>query len=138
MLMNAIGDALGGPLEFSDVRYGVKELTGMCDDAIWGKRGYTGQIEAWAMDRRLLDGFVHCRLADLLRWWLRRARPPPALLPLEQYGYNHAFGRDPDRSTHSSVSLRGNISESMIEWEQQMVRTKQTKAGTELQAAMVP
>jgi len=48
-----------------------------------------------------------------------------------RYGYNNAFGRDPERSSRSSVGLGGNISESMDEWEQEKVRTKQTKAGTQ-------
>merc|ERR1719469_1216650 len=117
MLGNAVGDALGGPLEFSDVRYGVKEITGMCDEAIWSKGGYNrfrlkpGQwTDDCSMGLCIADSLLCCGGFDALD--LRQR-----FFLWKQYGYNNAFGRDPDRSTRSSVGLGGNISESMSEWE---------------------
>lgn len=131
LLGNAVGDALGAPLEFSNVRYGVQELQGMCQEEIWTKTGYNrfslkpGQ---WTDDASMAlciadsllccDGFDALDLRQRFYLWNR-------------HGYNNAFGRDPERNGRSSVGLGGNISESMDEWERESTHTKQTKAGTQ-------
>merc|ERR1719356_60878 len=129
VLGNAIGDALGAPLEFSDVQYGVQELEGMCHDAIWEKPGYNrfglkpGQwTDDASMALCIADSLLCCNGFDALdlrqrfHLWLH-------------YGYNNAFGHDPERSHKASVGLGGNISESMDEWDNEE-RTAQTQKGS--------
>jgi len=129
VLGNAVGDALGAPLEFSHVRYGSTELTSMCQDDLWESPSYNrfnlrpGQwTDDSAMALCIADSLL-CRGAfdgiDLRqRFYL-----------WNRHGYNNAFGRDPDRSSRASVGLGGNISESMHEWEHVPERKPQTSAG---------
>jgi ADP-ribosylglycohydrolase len=113
---NAVGDALGAPLEFSPVRYGVAELKGLCHKEIWNKGGYnrfTLKPGQWTDDQSMglcivdsllvCDGFDGCDLRQRFRAWL-------------EYGYNNAFGRDKARENKASVGLGGNIGDSMDEW----------------------
>lgn len=130
MLGNAIGDALGAPLEFSPVRYGEGELEGMGHKKIWKKREYNcfelkpGQwTDDTSMALCLADSLLCCDGLDGLDlrqrfflWW--------------EHGYNNAFGRDPDKEERDSVGLGGNISDSLHEWAEVAVRTEQTTAGT--------
>lgn len=123
----AIGDALGAPLEFSDVRYGVQELKMMGQEDVWGKEGYNrfrlkpGQwTDDTSMSLCLADSLLckqgwdaydcrwrfHC-------WW--------------SYGYNNAFGNDDERPKHNSVGLGGNIGASLDEFISK--RTEYTTAG---------
>eukprot|EP01065_Artemidia_motanka_P032658 TRINITY_DN3964_c0_g1_i1.p1 TRINITY_DN3964_c0_g1~~TRINITY_DN3964_c0_g1_i1.p1 ORF type:complete len:462 (+),score=128.90 TRINITY_DN3964_c0_g1_i1:69-1388(+) len=116
VLGNVVGDALGAPLEFSSVRYGVDELRGMEDESIWRKPGYNSfslQPGQWTddasmglclMDSLLCSGrFDAMDLRQRFHAWNR-------------FGYNNAFGRDADRFGRGSVGLGGNISMSMAEW----------------------
>merc|ERR1712217_457630 len=45
------------------------------------------------------------------------------------YGYNNAFGRDPERRSRVSIGLGGNISSSILEWKNEYPRNPQTSAG---------
>lgn len=116
VLGNTVGDALGAPLEFSSVRYGSKELEGLCHDEIWAKDGYNSfslKPGQWTDDDAMAlcivdsllccDGFDPCDLRQRFNAW-------------NAHGYNNAFGRDPERRSRGSVGLGGNISMSMGEW----------------------
>lgn len=116
VLGNAVGDALGAPLEFSPVRYGVAELQGMCHDEMWKKDSYNSfhlKPGQWTDDDAMglcivdsllcCDGFDPRDLRQRFNAW-------------NSHGYNNAFGRDPARQPASSVGLGGNISMSMQEW----------------------
>lgn len=115
VLGNAIGDALGAPLEFSAVRYGSDELKGF-NSHVWRRLGYNAfgvRPGQWtddnAMGLCLADSLLVCNgfdpydLRQRFGAWIN-------------YGYNNAFGRDPGRSDRSSVGLGGNISMSITEW----------------------
>eukprot|EP00755_Sulcionema_specki_P002421 Sspe_Gene.118599::Locus_112343_Transcript_1_1_Confidence_1.000_Length_548::g.118599::m.118599 len=94
MLGNAIGDALGAPLEFSALRYGSTEVTdGLDQDTLWTKEGYNqfdlqpGQwTDDFSMASCIADSLLEhrgewnpadCRLRFYL-WWV--------------LGYCNAFG----------------------------------------------
>eukprot|EP01062_Namystynia_karyoxenos_P076498 TRINITY_DN7518_c0_g1_i1.p1 TRINITY_DN7518_c0_g1~~TRINITY_DN7518_c0_g1_i1.p1 ORF type:complete len:497 (+),score=160.57 TRINITY_DN7518_c0_g1_i1:97-1491(+) len=124
MLGNIVGDALGAPLEFSPVRYGVQELTGMDHDQMWQKADYNAfrlQPGQWTD-----DGSMALCLADSLL--CGQSEDGVDALDLRQrfhawnkFGYNNAFGRDPGRvrgGGAGSVGLGGNISMSIAEWTQ--------------------
>lgn len=118
-LFNAVGDALGAPLEFSPVRYGSKELKNMGDRGVWQRPGYNrfqlkpGQwTDDASMGLCIADSFLTNGGAlvprDLrmrfLNWW--------------QFGYNNAFGFDAERTySRASVGLGGNIGASLREFE---------------------
>lgn len=125
MLGNVVGDALGAPLEFSPVRYGVSELKGMDHEAIWNKSDYNsfglqpgqwtddGSMALCIMDSLLCcNGFNAFDIRQRFNAW-------------NKHGYNNAFGRS--SRPRSSVGLGGNISMSMTEWETN--GTAQTAAG---------
>lgn len=129
MLGNIVGDALGAPLEFSPVRYGVRELQGMDHDEIWknnscnsfnlkpGQWTDDGSMALCIMDSLLCcNGFNGLDVRQRFHAW-------------NEYGYNNAFGRDHDCSSRGrgSVGLGGNISMSMTEWKDN--GTAQTIAG---------
>lgn len=129
VLGNAVGDALGAPMEFSHVRYGTKELTGMGHRKAWEEFGYNkfrvkpGQwTDDNAMALCITDSLLCCGQLDCLdirqRFWL-----------WNRYGYNNAFGRDPTRHRRSSVGLGGNIKQSIEEWEFAMLRRGETQEG---------
>lgn len=127
MLGNIVSDALGAPLEFSPVRYGVAELTGMDHDKIWQKSGYNsfnlkpGQwTDDGSMALCIMDSLLCCNKFD--PYDLRQR-----FHGWNTHGYNNAFGRDAARSPASSVGLGGNISMSMTEWEEK--GTPATTAG---------
>jgi len=126
-LGNVIGDALGAPLEFSDVRYGSNELKGLEHKEIWVRPGYNrfglkpGQ---WTDDASMAFCLGDSLLVhqpfnprDLrlrfLNWW--------------HFGYCNAFGADSNRAHRASVGLGGNISQSFMEFQQE--GTEYTKAG---------
>lgn len=129
MLGNAIGDALGAPLEFSPVRYGSTELKSLCQDEVWRNRDYNsfglkpGQwTDDTAMALCLADSLLCCGgfdgldLRQRFHLWI-------------QHGYNNAFGRDPARDSKASIGLGGNISCSMVEWKTGEVRAPRTAEG---------
>lgn len=126
---NVVGDALGAPLEFSPVRYGVAELKGMEHESIWTKGGYNSfglKPGQWTDDASMalciMDTLLCCNgldphdLRQRFHAW-------------NSHGYNNAFGRDSEASRRSSVGLGGNISLSMNEWEEK--GTAQTTAGNQ-------
>ncbi|KAG2385792.1 hypothetical protein C9374_002941 [Naegleria lovaniensis] len=118
ILGNAIGDALGAPLEFSPVRYNVLELTGLDHAEIWQKSNYNrfglkpGQwTDDFSMALCIADSLLvkqDFNALDLrtrfVNWWY--------------LGYCNAFGFSADLSDRqrSSVGLGGNISMSMTEF----------------------
>lgn len=125
LLGNIIGDALGAPLEFSSVRYGVAELTGMDHEEIWRKSEYNSfRLEPgqWTDDGSMAlciadsllccNGFNAYDVRQRFEAWC-------------SHGYNNAFGRT--EKPRSSVGLGGNISASMGEWTRE--GTAQTSAG---------
>jgi len=135
MLGNVIGDALGAPLEFSNVRYGVCELTGLDHGEIWTTPAYAAlslflEPGQWtddaAMALCLMDSLLCCGRVDGLDarqrfylWW--------------KYGYNNAFGRGATRPKHrNSIGLGTNIQKTIEEWEQDPKHRKpQTHVGDE-------
>jgi len=118
---NAIGDALGAPLEFSPVQYGVVDVRGLDDFGVWVNFKFNkfrlepGQwtddfsMALCVADQLLVDGEFNPRNLRLrfLCWW--------------SYGYNTAF------KDRSSVGLGGNISQSFNEFMEE--RTEYTTAG---------
>ncbi|MGE0282731.1 MAG: ADP-ribosylglycohydrolase family protein [Rhizobiaceae bacterium] len=122
----AVGDALGAPLEFSDLRYGTSDLTGFQSDA-WGRTGYNrfalrpGQwTDDTSMALCLLDSLLLRNAFDahdvrlrFLNWWY--------------LGYCNAFFLDDQRPTKTSVGLGGNIWQSFEEFIR--LRTQFTTAG---------
>lgn len=130
VLGNVVGDALGAPLEFSDVRYGVSELQGMSHIEIWDKPGYNSfglQPGQWTDDASMAlcitDTLLCCGSMDPLD--LRQR-----FHAWNTHGYNNAFGHDPQRKGRGSVGLGGNISQSMDEWVREADRRPATQAGT--------
>lgn len=130
VLGNAIGDALGAPLEFASVRYGSKELTSMCQDEIWlspnAYNSFCLKPGQWTDDNSmalcLVDSLLCCGGFDAID--LRQR-----FFLWVHFGYNNAFGRDPERRTKASVGLGGNISSSILEWKNESPRTPETSAG---------
>lgn len=127
ILGNTVGDALGAPLEFSDVRYGSAELKGLCHDEVWGKAGYNsfslkpGQwTDDSSMGHCIMDSLLCC--GEFNAYDLRQR-----FHGWNSYGYNNAFGRDTERVGCGSVGLGGNISMSMSEWQEK--GTARTGAG---------
>eukprot|EP00470_Lotharella_oceanica_P002307 CAMPEP_0170176678 /NCGR_PEP_ID=MMETSP0040_2-20121228/9504_1 /TAXON_ID=641309 /ORGANISM="Lotharella oceanica, Strain CCMP622" /LENGTH=470 /DNA_ID=CAMNT_0010419087 /DNA_START=65 /DNA_END=1478 /DNA_ORIENTATION=+ len=127
LLGNAIGDALGAPLEFSAVRYGSTELKEMGQKNVWYNEDYNAfslKSGQWTDDASMGLCIADSLLAhpkefnpyDLrlrfLNWW--------------EFGYNNAFGYD-ERSFGGSVGLGGNISLSMTEFQHR--QTPYTTAG---------
>lgn len=130
VLGNAIGDALGAPLEFASVQYGSKELLSMCQDEIWlspnAYNSFCLKPGQWTDDTSmalcLVDSLLCCGGFDAID--LRQR-----FFLWVQYGYNNAFGRDPERRSKASVGLGGNISCSILEWKNESPRTPHTSAG---------
>jgi len=129
VLGNAVGDALGAPMEFARIRYGQRELTGMHDRNIWTKPGYNkfhvkpGQwTDDTAMGLCLVDSLLCCNGFDGIdlrqRFYLWK-----------KFGYNNAFGRDPIRKRRTSIGLGGNIRMSIEEWEFNQHRRPNTSEG---------
>jgi len=131
MLGNAIGDALGAPLEFSELRYGSKELTSMCQDEIWQSEdnsynSFGLKPGQWTDDASMAlciaDSLLCCGEFDGLdlrqrfHLWVN-------------HGYNNAFGRDPERRSKASIGLGGNISGSILEWKTSEERKPNTCQG---------
>lgn len=122
----AVGDALGAPLEFSDLRYGASDLTGFQSD-VWGRIGYNrfalrpGQwTDDTSMALCLADSLLLRNAFDahdvrlrFLNWW--------------DFGYCNAFFLDDQRPTKTSVGLGGNIWQSFEEFTR--LRTQFTTAG---------
>ncbi|KAL0480919.1 hypothetical protein AKO1_013587 [Acrasis kona] len=117
LLSNAIGDALGAPLEFSSVRYIQEpELTDFNQLNIWEHPRYNrfrlepGQwTDDFSMAQCIADTLLtHKELKPIdLRarfccWWY--------------LGYCNAFGFAEDQTTRASVGLGGNISYSLYEF----------------------
>lgn len=122
MYGNAIGDALGSPLEFSAVRYDLEEheVTGFDDTSVWTSPGRNrfslrpGQFtDDFSMGLCMADSLVVCGRFDPIdmrtrfgRWW--------------NAGYNTAFGFSPfaqDR-IRRAVGLGGNIGASLTEFKE--------------------
>lgn len=116
VLGNIVGDALGAPLEFSSLRYGVIELRGLCHEEVWKTGEYNrfnlkpgqwtddGAMALCIMDSLLCsNGFDAYDVRQRFHAW-------------NVHGYNNAFGRDPHKQSRHSVGLGGNISQSMGEW----------------------
>lgn len=131
LLGNAVGDALGAPLEFSPVQYGVQELYGLSQVDIWKEPGYNSfglEPGQWTDDASMglciADSLLCCNGFDAIdlrqRFYL-----------WYKHGYNNAFGRDASRQGRSSVGLGGNISMSMNEWEREPTRAPRTGAGNQ-------
>ncbi len=122
----AVGDALGAPLEFSDLTYGTSDLSGFQSDA-WGRAEYNrfalrpGQwtddtsMALCLADSLLLKGAfdAHDVRLRFLNWWY--------------FGYCNAFFLDDQRPTKNSVGLGGNIWQSFEEFTR--LRTQFTTAG---------
>ena len=122
MLGMAVGDAVGAPLEFSAVRYGVEDFVPAkaaveLPVKLWTAKGYNtfnlkpGQwTDDCSMGLCVADSLlVHqgkFEPQDLrlrfLNWW--------------SMGYNNAFGWDEECDSKGSVGLGGNISQSMGEF----------------------
>jgi len=105
----AIGDALGAPLEFKPVRYGIIDMKGM--DAL--PSGFGLKPGQWTDDCSM--GLC---LADSL---LIHPQFNPADLKHRFYlwwncGYNNAFRFDKNRLSKHSVGLGGNIGGSFVEF----------------------
>lgn len=130
VLGNAVGDALGAPLEFASLRYGSKELISMCQDSIWDSEAKYNSFNLkpgqWTDDNSMAlciaDSLLCCGCFDGIdlrqrfHLWV-------------YHGYNNAFGRDPERCSRASVGLGGNISLSILEWKSATPRNPQTSAG---------
>lgn len=129
MLGLAIGDALGSPLEFMKVRYGVSDYQDMGQGSHPGPNQFRLKPGQWTDDTSmslcLADSLLVCRgfnALDLrlrfLNWW--------------HFGYNNAFSRDSQRLDSDrgggSVGLGGNISMSFREFLQEQAEV--TSAGT--------
>ncbi|WP_160289716.1 ADP-ribosylglycohydrolase family protein [Novosphingobium pentaromativorans] len=122
----AVGDALGAPLEFSDLSYGASELTGFKSD-FWCRPSYnrfalrpgqwtddTSMALCLADSLLLRDAFdAHDLRLRFLNWWY--------------FGYCNAFFLDDQRPTKTSVGLGGNIWQSFEEFTR--LRTQFTTAG---------
>lgn len=122
----AIGDALGAPLEFSDLRYGASELSDFRSD-VWDRTTYnrfalrpgqwtddTSMALCLADSLLLRDAFdAHDVRLRFLNWWY--------------FGYCNAFFLDEQRPTKNSVGLGGNIWQSFEEFTR--LRTQFTTAG---------
>mmetsp|Transcript_1224 Transcript_1224/g.2308 ORF Transcript_1224/g.2308 Transcript_1224/m.2308 type:complete len:430 (+) Transcript_1224:267-1556(+) len=128
LLGNAVGDALGAPLEFSAVRYGSTELKEMGQKDVWYNEDYNAfhlKPGQWTDDASMGLCIADSLLANekefnprdlrlrFLNWW--------------EFGYNNAFGHDSERNYGGSVGLGGNISMSMSEFKYK--KTKFTTAG---------
>lgn len=114
-----VGDALGAPLEFTDVRYGTTDLREFGQQDIWdGQAGDYNRFRLkpgqWTDDTSM----ALCLADSLLKqkgfnprdlrqrfmcWWI--------------FGYNNAFGADEMRKSLGSVGLGGNISKSLAEFQ---------------------
>ncbi len=126
------GDAVGAPLEFSSVRYGVEELTmeavKVLPARLWTAEHYnTFRLKPgqWTDDASM--GLC---VADSLL--VRGGQFDPQDLRLRflnwwSLGYNNAFGWDDERQSKGSVGLGGNISMSMSEFQRD--GTPYTRAG---------
>ena len=126
LMGNAVGDALGAPLEFMPVNY---EKTFIDDMEVYEKHGNKfflkpGQwTDDYSMCQCIADSLLinkgELNAKDLrmrfLAWW--------------EFGYNNAFAMDEARRGGSSVGLGGNISLSMGEFKK--VREDFTTAGDE-------
>ena len=111
----AVSDALGAPLEFSDLRYGASDLSGFQSD-VWGRTAYnrfglrpgqwtddTSMALCLADSLLLRDAFdAHDVRLRFLNWWY--------------FGYCNAFFLDDQRPTKLSVGLGGNIWQSFEEF----------------------
>jgi len=105
-----IGDALGAPLEFKGVRYGVRLINGFDHTRSSGFGLKPGQwTDDSSMGLCLADSLISCKgfnPADLkhrfVLWW--------------NFGYCNAFRFDKDRYSRHSVGLGGNISMSFSEF----------------------
>jgi len=118
---NAIGDALGAPLEFSPVQYGIVDVRGLDDVDVWKTFPFNkfelepGQwtddfsMALCVADQLLCDGVFNPRNLRLrfLNWWC--------------FGYNTAF-----KDQHA-VGLGGNISTSFSEFIED--QTEYTESG---------
>lgn len=128
MMGLVVGDALGAPLEFSPIRYGVTELTAMGQKNVWEKEGYNrfklkpGQwtddasMSLCIADTLLVNGQFnpHDLRLRFWNWW--------------SHGYNNAFGYDDDRLySRRSVGLGGNIGASLEEFK--ALQTPYTTSG---------
>jgi ADP-ribosyl-[dinitrogen reductase] hydrolase len=125
---NMVGDAIGAPLEFKSVHYGVREVHDMAGDA-WSDMRFFLKPGQWTddasmalciADSLLISGREHgidgCDLRlRFLHWW--------------NLGYNNAFANDPSRRGGSSVGLGGNISMSFGDFLRN--KTPKTNAGDE-------
>jgi len=133
MVFNAVGDALGAPLEFSAVRYGSTRLTDMGQKDVWMNDSFNrfslkpGQwTDDAAMGLCIADSLILNNNDD-------KNQQPPTLdqkgkllnpydlrlrfLNWWEFGYNNAFGHDENRRWgQGSVGLGGNISSSMREF----------------------
>jgi ADP-ribosyl-[dinitrogen reductase] hydrolase len=108
MMGMAIGDALGMPLEFTPVRYGIIDTTDMKDKTSWNMRA--GQFtDDTSMGLCLADSIIVNGKFDqndiMLRyvgWWY--------------FGYNTSFRFDEKRYTKNAVGLGGTIGQSLTEF----------------------
>ncbi|KAL9648240.1 hypothetical protein ABK040_009244 [Willaertia magna] len=113
---NAIGDALGAPLEFSNVRYGSDELKGLDHKEIWLKPQYNRfQLKPgqWTDDFSMALCIVDSLLVN------QSFNPLDLRLRFENWwmlGYCNAFGFVENEESRSSVGLGGNISLAMQEF----------------------
>jgi len=125
MMGMAIGDALGAPLEFSRVQYGITQLTEFTQTEFWENMGWNrfrlkpGQwTDDTSMGLCLAESLIACKgfqPIDLrirfINWW--------------DYGYRNAFAYDTGR--FRSCGLGGTIGSSFTEFEAN--RSEYTKAG---------
>eukprot|EP01125_Pyxidicula_operculata_P003064 TRINITY_DN1324_c0_g1_i4.p1 TRINITY_DN1324_c0_g1~~TRINITY_DN1324_c0_g1_i4.p1 ORF type:complete len:336 (+),score=67.82 TRINITY_DN1324_c0_g1_i4:514-1521(+) len=118
-ICNIVGDALGAPLEFQNLKYNDPVMkNGFSDAHLWLDSSFHLKPGQWTDDASMalcladaliyLNGFK--KDDDLYHLRLR-------FLAWNHYGYNNAFGYDDKRPYRGSVGLGGNIAMSMQELE---------------------